>query len=75
MFFALATAKTCVLTAAVSLKDDDLAGKVGLQAKELNKLMATLSNDKLVQMYVSAPICFYTPLCVVPRPNVLYLSF
>ncbi|KII87796.1 hypothetical protein PLICRDRAFT_42295 [Plicaturopsis crispa FD-325 SS-3] len=33
------------------LKDDDLAGKVGLQAKELNKLMATLSNDKLVQIY------------------------
>ncbi|KAF4583422.1 TFIIE alpha subunit family protein [Pleurotus pulmonarius] len=33
------------------LKDDDLAGRMGLQAKELNKLMAVLSNDRLVKIY------------------------
>jgi transcription initiation factor IIE alpha subunit len=33
-----------------SLKDDDLAGRMGLQPKELNKVIATLSNDRLVQM-------------------------
>ncbi|KAF8137484.1 TFIIE alpha subunit-domain-containing protein [Boletus edulis] len=33
------------------LKDDDLAGRMGLQAKELNKLMAVLGNDCLVQVY------------------------
>ncbi|EIW78414.1 hypothetical protein CONPUDRAFT_138702 [Coniophora puteana RWD-64-598 SS2] len=33
------------------LKDDDLAGRMGLQAKELNKLMAVLNNDQLVQVY------------------------
>ncbi|KIJ07528.1 hypothetical protein PAXINDRAFT_90272 [Paxillus involutus ATCC 200175] len=33
------------------LKDDDLAGRMGLQAKELNKLMAVLGNDRLVQVY------------------------
>jgi transcription initiation factor TFIIE subunit alpha len=32
-----------------SLKDDDLAGRVGLQVKELNKLMATLEKDGLIQ--------------------------
>jgi transcription initiation factor IIE alpha subunit len=31
------------------LKDDDLAGRVGLQVKELNKLMATLEKDGLIQ--------------------------
>lgn len=35
-----------------SLKDDDLAGRIGLQAKELNKLMAVLANDRLVKVYV-----------------------
>jgi hypothetical protein len=35
-----------------SLKDDDLAGRMGLQIKELNKLMAVLSNDRLVHVYV-----------------------
>ncbi|KLO09836.1 hypothetical protein SCHPADRAFT_857378 [Schizopora paradoxa] len=33
------------------LKDDELAGRIGLQAKELNKLMAVLTNDRLVQVY------------------------
>ncbi|KAH7913129.1 TFIIE alpha subunit-domain-containing protein [Hygrophoropsis aurantiaca] len=33
------------------LKDDDLAGRMGLQAKELNKLMAVLGNDRLIQVY------------------------
>ncbi|KAJ7193502.1 TFIIE alpha subunit-domain-containing protein [Mycena pura] len=33
------------------LKDDDLAGRMGLQPKELNKIIATLSNDRLVQIY------------------------
>lgn len=33
------------------LKDDELAGRMGLQAKELNKLMAVLGNDRLVQVY------------------------
>ena len=35
------------------LKDDDLAGRMGLQLKELNKLMAVLEGDRLVQVYVS----------------------
>lgn len=35
-----------------SLKDDELAGRMGLQPKELNKIIAVLSNDKLVEMYV-----------------------
>ena len=35
-----------------SLKDDDLAGRMGLQLKELNKIMATLEGHKLVRMYV-----------------------
>lgn len=33
-----------------SLKDDDLAGRMGLQLKELNKVMAVLENDRLVRM-------------------------
>ncbi|EGO03838.1 hypothetical protein SERLA73DRAFT_175515 [Serpula lacrymans var. lacrymans S7.3] len=33
------------------LKDDDLAGRMGWQAKELNKLMAVLANDRLVTVY------------------------
>ncbi len=32
-----------------SLKDDDLAGRMGLQLKELNKIMATLETHKLVR--------------------------
>jgi transcription initiation factor IIE alpha subunit len=36
------------------LKDDDLAGRIGLQAKELNKMMALLLNDRLVRVYVHA---------------------
>lgn len=35
-----------------SLKDDDLAGRMGLQPKELNKVIAVLSNDCLVKMWV-----------------------
>lgn len=35
-----------------SLKDDDLAGRMGLQLKELNKIMAVLENDRLVRMCV-----------------------
>jgi len=33
------------------LKDDELAGRIGLQAKELNKLMAVLTNDRLVLVH------------------------
>ncbi|TFK72117.1 hypothetical protein BDN72DRAFT_957580 [Pluteus cervinus] len=33
------------------LKDDDLAGRMGLQPKELNKVIAVLSNDSLVKVY------------------------
>ncbi|TFK49023.1 hypothetical protein OE88DRAFT_1683638 [Heliocybe sulcata] len=33
------------------LKDDDLAGRMGLQAKELNKLMAALHNDRLIRVH------------------------
>ncbi|KAJ3486221.1 hypothetical protein NLI96_g4391 [Meripilus lineatus] len=33
------------------LKDDDLAGRMGLQLKELNKVMAVLENDKLVRIH------------------------
>lgn len=33
------------------LKDDDLAGRMGLQLKELNKIMATLEVHKLVRIY------------------------
>lgn len=33
------------------LKDDDLAGRVGLQVKELNKLMATMEKDGLIQAH------------------------
>jgi transcription initiation factor TFIIE subunit alpha len=35
-----------------SLKDDELAGRVGLQPKELNKVIAVLANDALVKVYV-----------------------
>jgi len=34
------------------LKDDDLAGRMGLALKELGKVMAVLENDKLVRVYV-----------------------
>ena len=34
----------------ISLKDDDLAGRMGLQVKELNKLMAGLEKDRLVKV-------------------------
>ena len=43
LFFAVIHHDPC------SLKDDDLAGRVGLQVKELNKLMATLEKDGLIQ--------------------------
>lgn len=33
-----------------SLKDDDLAGRMGLQVKELSKVTAVLENDKLVKV-------------------------
>ncbi|GLB42191.1 putative TFIIE alpha subunit [Lyophyllum shimeji] len=33
------------------LKDDDLAGRMGLQPKELNKVIAVLHNDRLVRIY------------------------
>ncbi|KAK2461270.1 hypothetical protein APHAL10511_006797 [Amanita phalloides] len=33
------------------LKDDDLAGRMGLQPKELNKIIAVLANDCLVKIY------------------------
>ncbi|KAF8740047.1 hypothetical protein AX14_008956 [Amanita brunnescens Koide BX004] len=33
------------------LKDDDLAGRMGLQPKELNKIIAALANDCLVKIY------------------------
>ncbi|KAF9809972.1 hypothetical protein IEO21_07202 [Rhodonia placenta] len=33
------------------LKDDDLAGRMGLQLKELNKIMAVLENHRLVRVY------------------------
>jgi len=33
------------------LKDDDLAGKMGWQPKELNKVIAVLANDCLVKIY------------------------
>ncbi|KAF9443924.1 hypothetical protein P691DRAFT_778580 [Macrolepiota fuliginosa MF-IS2] len=35
------------------LKDDDLAGRMGLQPKELNKVIAVLNNDCLVKVQVS----------------------
>jgi hypothetical protein len=38
-----------------SLKDDELAGRMGLQPKELNKVIAVLSNDSLVKVYVYFP--------------------
>ncbi|EKM57664.1 uncharacterized protein PHACADRAFT_251430 [Phanerochaete carnosa HHB-10118-sp] len=33
------------------LKDDDLAGRMGFQLKELNKVMVVLENDKLVKVH------------------------
>ncbi|KAF6764118.1 transcription initiation factor TFIIE alpha subunit [Ephemerocybe angulata] len=33
------------------LKDDELAGRMGLQPKELNKVIAVLANDHLVRVY------------------------
>ncbi|KAI0031345.1 hypothetical protein K488DRAFT_52231 [Vararia minispora EC-137] len=35
-----------------ALRDDQLAGRVGLQLKDLNKIMAVLEKDGLVQVYV-----------------------
>ena len=46
------------------LKDDDLAGRMGLQLKELNKIMATLEGHKLVRMYV--PLNLFSPF---PSPS------
>ena len=42
------------------MKDDDLAGRIGLQAKELNKLMAVLTNDRLVQVSVVSNLLLNT---------------
>jgi transcription initiation factor IIE alpha subunit len=50
MSFSLFFLATSCDTENCSLKDDDLAGRMGLQAKELNKLMAVLGNDRLVQV-------------------------
>lgn len=33
------------------LKDDDLAGRMGLQLKELNKVMVVLEKDQLIKVY------------------------
>ncbi|GJE85312.1 TFIIE alpha subunit-domain-containing protein [Phanerochaete sordida] len=33
------------------LKDDDLAGRMGLQLKELNKVMVVLENDRLIKVH------------------------
>ncbi|KAI0806213.1 TFIIE alpha subunit-domain-containing protein [Irpex lacteus] len=33
------------------IKDDDLAGRMGLALKELGKVMAVLENDKLIRVY------------------------
>lgn len=35
-----------------SLKDDDLAGRMGLQLKELNKVTIVLENDRLIRVCV-----------------------
>ena len=43
-------AETWSTLTAHSLKDDDLAGHLGLQVKELSKLMAVLRNDHLVHV-------------------------
>lgn len=40
----------CMVTWLYRLKDDDLAGRMGLQLKELNKIMAVLENDGLIQV-------------------------
>jgi len=44
-----------------SLKDDDLAGRMGLQPKELNKVIALLSSHRLVQVYVISTLLLFTP--------------
>ena len=42
-----------------SLKDDELAGRMGLQSKELNKVIAVLANDSLVKVSVRSIVaCF-----------------
>jgi hypothetical protein len=43
----------CSTTRNFSLKDDDLAGRMGLQPKELNKVIAVLNNDCLVKVCVT----------------------
>ena len=49
------------------LKDDDLAGRMGMQLKELNKIMAMREAHKLVQLYV--PLYIFTMfLRFSPRP-------
>lgn len=50
-----------------SLKDDELAGRMGLQPKELNKVIAVLSNDSLVKVCatrLNLPILRFTNLIV-----------
>ena len=44
-----------------SLKDDDLAGRMGLQLKELNKIMAMLEGHKLVRMCVPSLLSHSSP--------------
>jgi len=43
-----------------SLKDDDLAGRMGLQPKELNKVIALLSSHRLVQVCVIPTLLLLT---------------
>lgn len=40
---------TCIFLRIYSLRDDDLAGRVGLNVKDLNKLMADLLRHRLLQ--------------------------
>ena len=37
----------------ISLKDEELAGRLGLNTKEVNKIMAVLEKDGLVQVCVT----------------------
>ena len=41
---------TLTLVAKFRLKEDDLAGRLGLQLKELSKVTAVLHADKLLKM-------------------------
>lgn len=50
LFFSLDNLNVFYVDGFFSLKDDELAGRMGLQPKELNKVIAVLSNDSLVKM-------------------------